>query len=102
MPTMNKRTFPGNEARNELAMTIARRIELQATQTIGRGKKARTTVSLRTLVRDDLHWTVIFVSDATTGHHCETVTVYENGKTARHGSFRPMAVDRALAFGVAA
>lgn len=95
---INVRTFPGNEARNELAATLARRIELQATQTIGRGKKARTTTSLETLVRDDLHWTVIFVSDALTGHALETVTLYDNGKTRRHGSYSQGAVDRALAF----
>jgi hypothetical protein len=94
---INARTFPGNEARNARAAALARAIELAATQTQGRGKKATTTTHLKTLVRDDLHWTTIFVDDALTGTSRETVTVYDNGNTRRRGTYPQIAVDRALA-----
>ena len=93
--TVNTRRFPGNETREGMALTIARRI-IAVGLTHRYGRKQAPTATLRVMVRDDLHWHTLFIGNEH-GQNLGTVSVYDNGKTRAHMTYAAETVARALA-----
>src|SRR4051794_8171308 len=93
--TINTRRFPGNEAREAAAVTIARRI-VAAGLTHRWGRKQAPVATYRVMVRDDLHWHILFIENEN-GINLGTVTVYDNGKTRQHMAYHGESIARAIA-----